>query len=215
MVFIRAAALWTGAGTPSQIPSHDHRHEHPNCDHDHNHSWAPWRYAVLMLPVGLYSLGLIPSALSGHAPIDNSWDETGPTAAEKGGEIIHGFLELDRAAATEQSRKEYAGRTAQIIGEVEQTTIETRRFGLFRYKIGCCIADAVPLNLRVLVPEHTREGKMFDAPTRLGRPKTWVEVTGVIQFRKLHGSDKFVTVLVVPAQDVHVLPKPPANPYIY
>jgi uncharacterized membrane protein YcgQ (UPF0703/DUF1980 family) len=158
---------------------------------------------------------LVPSALSSHGPIDNSWDEAGSNAAEKQGEIVHGFLELDRAAATEQSRIEYAGKTAQIIGEVDRKTLQNRRFGAFRYKIGCCIADAVPLDLRVLIPEDSMEGKIFDARVRLSRPKTWVEVTGVVQFRRLQGSDRYITILVVPAQNIHVLPKPPDNPYIY
>jgi hypothetical protein len=220
MVFVRAVAVWARVGKPATALKHDHSHEHDHiscahehakCDHQHDHGWAPWRYVILLLPVGLYSLGLIPTARSSHAAIDIGFDDSGTTAAVQDGEMIQGFLELDRAAATEQSRKEYAGRTAQVVGQV--TNAEARRFGLVRYKIGCCDADAIPLNMRVIVPDTTPEGKAFDARP-LFAAKRWVEVTGVIQFRKLAGSDQFVTVLEVPASKVQVVPQP-AKPYLY
>lgn len=37
--------------------AHDHGHEHAN-DHGHDHAWNPWRYAVLLLPIVLFFLGL-------------------------------------------------------------------------------------------------------------------------------------------------------------
>ena len=64
----------------------------------------------------------------------------------------------------------------------------------------------------ISVPATGTEGKTFDGQRLTGK---WVEVTGVIQFRKLHDSDEYVTVLEVPAQDVHILPKAPENPFVY
>ena len=57
---------------------HDHTHEHVH-DHGHDHGWAPWRYIILLLPVGLYFLGLIPAAFSNLGTIRTDIDE-GATA---------------------------------------------------------------------------------------------------------------------------------------
>jgi hypothetical protein len=38
---------------------HDHAHDHSHShDDDHGHGWAPWRYAVLLVPVALFLLGV-------------------------------------------------------------------------------------------------------------------------------------------------------------
>jgi hypothetical protein len=36
--------------------THDHGHDHSHDDHDHG--WAPWRYAVLLVPIALFLLGV-------------------------------------------------------------------------------------------------------------------------------------------------------------
>jgi hypothetical protein len=232
LVLIRAVVVWNSVGKTAahnhdhghshdHDHNHDHEHEHEHCDHNHDHQaacdhghdhgWAPWRYVVLLLPVGLYFLNLIPDGFRAHGAINTDYVESGPTAEEKGGDVIRGFLELERAAATEQSRKEYEGRTAQVIGQA--TNIDTRRFGLVRYKIACCAADAVPLKMVIFVPATTPEGKVFDGKSQL--PGKWVDVTGVIQFRKLRDSDEYVTVLEAQAQNVKVQSKAPENPFVY
>jgi len=223
-VMAAPAAITSSPATAQALHMHDHDHAHEH-DHDldhahnhdhvhehgHEHGWAPWRYVVLLLPVGLYFLGLIPSAFSNLGTVRTDFEEGGPSAAAKGGEVIRGFLELGRAAATEESRKEYEGRTAQVVGQANN--VESRRFGLVRYKISCCAADAVPLKMVISVPATTPEGKAFDAKSSVSGK--WVEVTGVIQFRKLQGSDEYITVLEVPANKVNVLPKPPDNSFVY
>lgn len=40
---------------------HAHGHDHGSDDHDHDHGWGPWRYAVLLLPIVLFFLGLPPA----------------------------------------------------------------------------------------------------------------------------------------------------------
>jgi uncharacterized membrane protein YcgQ (UPF0703/DUF1980 family) len=140
-----------------------------------------------------------------------NFDGSGRTAPRKYGEVIRDLAEVARGACTEERRHFYDGKTAQFVGQA--TNIETRRFGLIRYKISCCAADAVPLKLVISVPATTEKGETFDGPTLLTR--RWVMVTGVIQFRKLRDSDEYVTFLEVLAEDVEVLPKPPENPFVY
>jgi hypothetical protein len=196
---------------------HDHAHEHshvenPAQDHGHDHGWAPWRYVILLMPVGLYSLGLVPSAFSNLGKVDTNIDEgSGAAISAKGGEVINGFLELGRASATPQARKNYEGRIARVIGQAV-INADSRRFGLVRYKISCCAADAVPLNMVVEVRDDDDNGKRFNAQTLQGK---WVEVKGIIQFRTLRGTDEYVTVLVVKAEDVIPQAKTPTNPFVY
>jgi hypothetical protein len=187
----------------------EHPHEHSQ-DHGHDHGWAPWRYVVLLLPVGLYFLGLIPSAFSNLGSVNTDFEGSAGTVANKGGEEIHAFLELGRASATEQSRKDYEGRAARVTGQAN-VTADSRRFGLVRFKISCCAADAVPLKMVIEVPDSTDEGKKFNAQTLANQ---WVDVAGRLQFRKLRDSEEYVTVLVVDPKDVHKV-KQPANPWIY
>src|ERR1700730_9593621 len=70
--------------------AHDHDHDHAgepghthDHDHGHDHAWAPWRYVILLLPVGLYFLGLIPAAFSNLGTINTNFDDSGPTAERK------------------------------------------------------------------------------------------------------------------------------------
>ncbi len=180
-------------------------------DSGHEHFWVPCHYVLVLFPVGLYWLGLVPAAFSSHNPIDMNIDGSGPTALSKEGEVIRSFREVAHAAFTEQRRNHYEGKTAQLVGKA--SNIETRRFGLIRYKISSGNDFDVPLKLVISVPATTEKGEAFDGPTLL--TGKWAKVTGVIQFSKLRNSDEFVTVLEVLAEDVEVLPKPPENPFVY
>jgi hypothetical protein len=215
---------------------HDHDHEHAICDHahhhdtvpvfadsmehthshaeghDHDHGWAPWRYVILLLPVGLYFLNLVPGDFQNHARVSTDLADSNGTVAAKGGDLIRGeFLHLARAANTPDDRKAYEGRNAQVIGQADVNT-DSRRFGLIRYKISCCAADAIPLNMVIEVPDDSEGGKKFNAQALKGK---WVDVTGIIQFRTRRGSEEYVTVLVVDAKDLKVLAKTPSNPFVY
>jgi hypothetical protein len=230
LVLIRATVVWISVGKSG---GHAHDHPHAQCDHfhephiaregsglkanapapnhGHEHGWAPWRYAMLLVPVGLYFLNLIPPSLQSHAAVNTAVNGPTGTVTAKGGEVIHAFLELDRASATPDLRREYEGRRAQVSGEVT-VNADSRHFGLVRYKINCCVADAVPLNLVVEVPADSVAGKNFNAQSLGGGQ--WVDVTGIIQFRTVRGTDRYVTVLVVEAKDLRVIDKP-SNPYVY
>jgi hypothetical protein len=194
----------------SHTHSHDHGHDHGH-NHGHDHGWAPWRYVILLLPVGLYFLHLIPSEFKSHAAVNTDLGGSSDMVAAKGGDVIHGFLELGRAANTPESRRDYEGRTAQVIGQAV-VNADSRRFGLVRYKVSCCAADAIPLNMVVKVREDSEGGKKFNAQNLKDK---WVDVTGVVQFRTLRGTEEYVTVLVVDAKDLKVLAKTPSNPFVY
>jgi len=247
LVMIRAIAVWFSVGTRSAANAHEHAlptcahehgHDHPPCDHahgvdqehkhagpdvhahphghGHHHGWAPWRYVLLLVPVGLYTLNLIPSAVKGHDAVDINVNPSGRTVVAKGGDVIHAFLELERASATPDLRKQYEGRTAQVIGQVDVQT-DSRRFGLIRYKVGCCVPDAIQLNLVVEVQADSIAGKNFNAQSLRGEKRNdakWVDVTGIIQFRTLRGTEHYVTVLVVDAKNLKVIAQP-SNPYVY
>jgi len=66
-----------------------------------------------------------------------------------------------------------------------------KEFTLFRVKINCCAADAIPVGVRIIAPENVTRFKA----------KEWVEVQGQIQFLKLVGRDKFIPVLMLKSAD--------------
>lgn len=197
--------------------SHDgHSHEHDGHSDDHGHSheghehgWAPWRYVVLLLPVVLYFLDMPSQGFS--VGTDNTQVSGEGTRAEaKGGDVISGFLELERAAFTDQSRKDYAGRTAQVIGQVAPSG-DRNRFTLIRYRMACCAADATPLKMIVEVGTEDEAGKTFNARNIQSK---WVEIQGIIQFRKLLSDEGYITILQVKAPEIKQVGQP-ASPFVY
>jgi hypothetical protein len=207
---------------------HDHGHDHGDCGHDHghedahahshgqddadcghDHGWAPWRYVVLLLPVVLYFLDM-PSQGFSVSTDNTQLGEGGTHASRKGGDVISGFLELERAANTEQSRTDYAGRTAQVVGQAAPSS-DRSRFTLVRYRMACCAADATPLKMIVEVSSDDEAGKTFNA--RAFQAK-WVEIEGVIQFRKLLKDEGYITILQVKPSDIKPV-EMPNNPFVY
>jgi hypothetical protein len=228
---IRAVALWQEAGRATahhhdhehdhdhdhahvHEHAHDHGHEHPGHDHahhhhahghDHDHGWTPARYAVLMLPIVLYFLNLPNSSFSAER-----WGDLGSTKLEgdvkriegKDGKVINlGFKELSNAALIPSQREYYHGQTGRISGMYSPLGSD-KEFTLFRVKMNCCAADAIPLEVRIFSQENL---------TRL-TPKEWVEVEGQIQFQKVAGRDKFLPVVLVESAD-HVRKIPPQSDY--
>jgi hypothetical protein len=201
---------------------HGHEHEGEECSHDHEHShahghsheghehgWAPWRYVVLLLPVVLYFLDMPSQGFS--VGTDNTQISGEGTKAEaKGGDVISGFLELERAAFTDQSRKDYAGRTALVVGQVAPSG-DRSRFTLIRYRMACCAADATPLKMIVEVGNDDEAGKTFNARTIQSK---WVEIQGVIQFRKLLNDEGYITILQIKAAEIKQVGQP-ASPFVY
>jgi uncharacterized membrane protein YcgQ (UPF0703/DUF1980 family) len=81
-----------------------------------------------------------------------------------------------------------------------------KMFTLVRFKITCCAADAVPLNLAIISPESISKFKQLE----------WVRVEGQIQFRKRRDkADEYLPVLQLESRDdIKELDSPPANPYL-
>ncbi|HTK77133.1 MAG TPA: hypothetical protein VL371_17840 [Gemmataceae bacterium] len=175
--------------------SHDHGHSHAHGhghDHDHDHGWTPARYAVLMLPIVLFFLGLPNSGFSANrfSIGKESVDESATRLQDKGGKAVElGFKELTNAALIPSAREELEGRTGILRGQYSPKS--DKQFTLFRVKMNCCAADAIPLQVPIISPENL---------TRL-KPMEWVEVQGQIQFRKVEGGDKYLPVLLMKSAD--------------
>lgn len=178
---------------------HAHAHEHDDAtadDHGHEHGWAPWRYAVLLLPVVLYFLG-IPAAPA----YEDEPDQTGIPELS--------FTEVERAAYTPETRQYWENQykkdeKGRLIGKFAAKSADGTAFSLYRNKISCCAADAVPLKIVILskvkLPVDQLEG-------------SWVRVIGKISFHKAKDRDEYFTVLE--AESVQKMDRPPANQYVF
>src|SRR5262245_60008695 len=170
---------------------HDHGHAHGHAhDHGHEHGWTPARYAVLMLPIVLYFLNLPNSSFSaekfGRDLPSGALEGSGGLIADKGQAIDLGFKELTAAAYYESQRNELEGKTGKLRGMYSPQGSD-KEFTLFRVKMNCCAADAIPVGVRIISAENITQLK----------PKQWVEVEGQIQFRKLVGQEKYLPVMLL------------------
>ncbi len=214
----------------SHSHDHDHGHSHGNNEghshggDGHDHGWAPWTYAVLLLPVVLYFLGL-PTA--------------GENLTRRDRNLV--FKELDPGA------RERRVAAAKAVGTVYQLS-----FGCDAQKIENAVMQTFkkqgpPLRLRftdlkvyadrqnsrdyfegrtvTLVgqffpnPGKDREFKLYrekitccgnDAvylqtlivapePLRGLSPGEWVEITGELSFRKQTGENQWLPVIDLPS----------------
>jgi hypothetical protein len=95
------------------------------------------------------------------------------------------FNDLNDAAFDPDKRKSYTGQAAILEGKFNRLT--DKEFTLFRLKMTCCGADAVPLKVRIVAPQALsgfNEGE-------------WVRVTGVIRFIKAGGQERYTPVLML------------------
>src|SRR5262245_33263268 len=212
---------------------HDHSHGHGD-DHGHEHGWAPVRYAVLLLPITLFFLGMPNQAFNaeyGRCTLQRAQGELPPLFAvwfygatvperksvlgddpsivkldDKGGEVLNlNFKELSQAAFSPGGREFYEGKTGVLKGQFSRSSSD-KVFTLVRMKITCCAADAIPLNVPIVSPEP-----VSDIP-----PLQWVEVTGQIQFRKPRPDrEEYVPVLQVAGRDAVKKADPDYNPFVY
>lgn len=228
LVLVRAVTLWREAGQARACDEHEHHHhdhghghdhDHADCghdhshdhahshdhghDHDHDHGWTPLRYAVLMIPIALFLLNFPNSSFSAEKfgrDLQTGVIE-GPTSAiaDKGQAYNLGFKELTTAAFYPDQRAELEGKTGRLRGMFNRLNND-KEFTLFRVKMNCCAADAIPVGVRIISNENITR---FD-------PKQWVEAEGQIQFHKLVGQDKYLPVLIVKsADDVKSIPPQP------
>jgi len=148
---------------------------------------------VLMLPIVLFFLGLPNSGFSLNR-FDFRTKLEGDLLKEvkaKGGQTLElGFKELSNAALVPSARDELEGKTGLLRGMYARQGSD-KEFTLFRVKMNCCAADAIPLEVRIVSPENI---------THIN-DKQWVEVEGQIQFRKIGGKDKYLPVLQLKSAD--------------
>mgnify|MGYP001475997903 FL=1 len=219
LVTIRAITLWRQAGEARSCDhshcAHDHGHDHGDGhahahdhahDHSHDHGWTPLRYAVLMIPIALFLLNLPNSSFSaekfGRDLHAGAVEGATGLIGDKGQAYHLGFRELTQAAFFPDQRAELEGKTGRLRGMF--SPISEKEFTLFRVKMNCCAADAIPVGVRIITEE----------PLAGFRGKDWVEVEGQIQFRKLVGQDKYLPVLVVPSPwEKHIRTIPPQPDY--
>jgi hypothetical protein len=102
--------------------------------------------------------------------------------------IYIGFKELEALAFNPDSRTNWSGKKVQVIGQFAPYGRSDRWFSLARYRIQCCAADAVQLNVPIFCKEVLKDFKRDD----------WVRVTGRVEFREQPGRPgTYNTVLVV------------------
>jgi uncharacterized membrane protein YcgQ (UPF0703/DUF1980 family) len=170
---------------------------------------------VLLLPVVLYFLNLPNQGFSadvGGTDLSRLNLET-PTSIRSTGQVSVGFVELQQASLTPESRDYYEGKSVTLTGQYSGDN--PKRFTLVRFKIACCAADAVPLNAVIMIDPNSSES--ID-PDRY-RNK-WVEVRGRIHFFPKPGSNEFITALILypttdePLRDQIKLIAAPASPWV-
>jgi len=178
---------------------HDHSHEHghnhespghADCGHDHSHGSAPVRFIVLLLPIVLFFLNVPNEVFSNVKGVDLSQFSEVASVAEKGIDFNVGFLQLEMASMTQESRNNYEGKTVRLIGKYVGE--EEKRFSLIRFKINCCAADAVPLNAVMMVDPNSTEKLSWKKYAN-----KWVQVTGRVHFLKRKDNEQYMTALVL------------------
>jgi uncharacterized repeat protein (TIGR03943 family) len=113
------------------------------------------------------------------------------------------FKELEQAAYDPARRDFYEGQRAEISGQFSPSGGNPRVFTLVRFKITCCAADVVGLNVMIVSPEDVKKKR-----------NSWVKVTGKIHFAKRKDRNEYVTVLQLSSPKDVVEIEPPKNPYI-
>ncbi len=206
-------------------PAH-HHHDHEAADHDHG--WAPWRYVLLLVPIILFLLGLPnkgPQAVAKSVHLDMTHELAAYAGMVASAPMTEGQLaswlaalyladgeatevaykDLESFAGSETKRAEMKGKTVRVRGQFSPSPGSEHFFSLVRFRIQCCGADAIRLD----VPMMSREPLSANSDLKMN---AWVKVTGVVDFQTVGGHMK--TVLRVP--DARALQKcdPDNNPYI-
>jgi hypothetical protein len=199
-----AAAIAVGHA-PQHAHAH-HGHDHDAADHDHG--WAPWRYVLLLVPIILFLLNLPnkgPQAQAVSFHVDSTHEAAGyagmiASAPAHQGELLSwvAALYLSEQEGTAVSFKDlldYAGQPPAAREALKGKTVSVRGlfvpssssnvFGVQRFRIACCGADAMPIT----IPMVTRESLLS---RRDLKQSEWVKVTGVIEFQEMGGGLKTV-----------------------
>jgi hypothetical protein len=176
-----------------EVDGHEHAPEEQDCGHAHG--WAPWRYALLLLPILLFLIGLPWPAPA--APVEDVSDEPDVT--------LLSFQDLQNAAESPRDRKELEGKRVRVKAMFHP--VDASRFQIYLLKMTCCFADAYPVMLKAA----------FESPDPLpvdSLRSQWVYVTGKVEFKQPPGSNEYVTVVRLrDKKDVRTT-TPASNPYL-
>jgi hypothetical protein len=212
---------------------HKHEHAHHHHSHDseeeHSHDTAPWRYVVLLIPVLLFLLGL-PNKSPNVGRVRTKVDMT-EEAEHYAGALLAGgphtlnslvvaaalkldeglndvievnFKDLETAASLPTKRAEYQGKAVRVRGQFAPMGGSDRVFSLVRFRIQCCAADRIQVNVPIICKE----------PVSNIKPSEWVEVTGRVDFRIPPGQSHYTAVLLVPQPRYVKTTDPDPNPWI-
>ncbi len=211
---------------PCPETEHGHAHDHGHGHDAHAHDWAPWRYVVLLVPIMLFLLGLPnkgPKVVAATAHVDmteeaiayaglvaegvDPWQQLLAAAAlaseaNMGQVIPIEFKTLELASLTKEDRLFWKGKRVSVKGQFAPSPNSDRVFSLVRFRIRCCAADAIQLNVPMICKESVTGIK----------PDLWVKVTGRIDFQRR--GDAYFTLLLVPNRKAIVPTEPDANPWI-
>jgi hypothetical protein len=84
-----------------------------------------------------------------------------------------GFKDLEALAYNSEDQKKYKGKMVTVVGQFAPSPSSDKWFSLARYRIQCCAADAVQLNVGIYCKESVSN-----------IPKSqWIKVTGRVEFR--------------------------------
>lgn len=171
---------------------HEHSHSHSHADHDHDHSWWPMRLTLLFIPVALflanwpnkgYSKASLVKSLNAQKDIAMKFEDSAEDEGPKYDEVVNlTFKELAGAANSKSGRARYDGKIGRLKGQF--SPLFEKEFTLFKLKITCCAADAIPLKVRIKSPDALQYN--------VGE---WVEVEGRIRFLKVAGKEEYVPML--------------------
>jgi uncharacterized membrane protein YcgQ (UPF0703/DUF1980 family) len=186
-----------------------------DCGHEgHDHGWAPWRYAVLLLPVAIYfvvPLEALSSTGGGAVDVDPTAAASAMKGTSKGDDFSITFQQLNLAAVYADNREFYENKTVKLIGQY--VPIDNRHFTLRRFKISCCAADAVPLSAVIMADPEAKQPLPSDS-----LQGKWVEAIGRVEFLRSAGGGGYTTTLILPTDralnDVLKEVPPPVNPYL-
>jgi hypothetical protein len=214
-----------GAGHEHAHAGHHHHHD----DHgpeDHDHGWAPWRYVVLLVPVILFMLGLPnkgPEVKAMQVAVDYTPEATGyarlialghsPLSMMSLQAALHqdapqgeaqpvDFKTLEGAASSPDRRSFWKDKTVEVRGQYSPDPRNERVFSLVRFRIQCCAADSIQLNVPILCKE----------PVKNIARESWVKVAGKVGFTERNGS--YSTVVMVPSRSKIEACTPDLNPWI-
>ena len=142
-------------------------------------------YVIIVTPVLFFLTGLPNSGYSSRIGADQRQvDTTYQDAAVVGnGVMFVDFFELSNAANNSEMRQAFEGRVVRIKGLYQP--VKDQECTLYRVRIVCCAADAVPMRVRIIC----RQVLPFLAA------QTPVEITGQVQFRPIAGQDAFLPVI--------------------